>query len=92
MNQLLSLFLYLATTSWPLSAAAEAIGPRADLKIVNAEIAPDGFKRSFVSRLYMRTDVLTDNRSTVLAGGIFPGPLIRGNKVRVVLRKGHRIF
>ncbi|KAF8492161.1 laccase B [Russula emetica] len=41
MNQLLSLLLFLATTSWRLSAAI-------DLKIVNAQIAPDGFKRSTV--------------------------------------------
>nr|ALE66817.1 laccase A [Antrodiella faginea] len=45
-----------------LSARA-AIGPVADLKIVNANIQPDGF-----------------TRPAVLAGGTFPGPLIKGNK------------
>jgi len=48
MNQLLSLLLFLAITSWRLSAAI-------DLKIVNAQIAPDGFKRSSVLHFYMRT-------------------------------------
>ncbi|KAI0294023.1 laccase C [Multifurca ochricompacta] len=60
MNRLLSLLLLLAATSGRVSAA---IGPSADLEIVNLNIAPDGF-----------------NRSTVLAGGTFPGPLIQGNK------------
>ena len=92
MNQLLSFFLFLATTSWPVSASGKVIGPRADLEIVNAQIAPDGFKRSFVSHSFRRADVLTNNPSTVLAGGIFPGPLIRGNKVGVISKKGHRIF
>lgn len=45
MNQLLSLLLSLAVSSWRVSAA---IGPGADLEIVNANIAPDGFDRSFV--------------------------------------------
>ena len=45
MNQLLSLLLSLAVSSWRVSAA---IGPGADLEIVNANIAPDGFNRSFV--------------------------------------------
>ena len=57
MNQLLSLLLFLATTSWRLSAAL-------DLKIVNAQIAPDGFKRSSVLHLYMRTR-LTFSPTTV---------------------------
>ncbi|KAJ7065699.1 laccase [Mycena amicta] len=46
-----------------VSATHAAIGPIAQLEIVNKVIAPDGFVRS-----------------TVLAGGTFPGPLIRGNK------------
>ncbi|KAJ7715400.1 yellow laccase [Mycena metata] len=46
-----------------LLGAKAAIGPVADLQIVNKHISPDGF-----------------SRSTVLAGGIFPGPLITGNK------------
>ncbi|KAF9459184.1 laccase 3 precursor [Collybia nuda] len=46
-----------------LGVTQAAIGPVANLKIVNKVISPDGF-----------------NRSAVLAGGTFPGPLIRGNK------------
>ena len=92
MNQLLSLFLFLATTSWPVSSAVEAIGPLADLEIFNAHIAPDGFSRSFVPHPFMRAGVSTHNRSTVLAGGTFPGPLIRGNKVGVISKEGHMIY
>ncbi|KAJ7598438.1 laccase [Mycena floridula] len=46
-----------------VSQVAAAIGPTADLPVVNLPIAPDGF-----------------NRSAVLAGGTFPGPLITANK------------
>ena len=49
MNQLLSLLLLLSISSWRVSAA---IGPGADLQIVNANIAPDGFNRSFVVNVY----------------------------------------
>jgi len=52
-------FFLLASTL--ISVAFAAIGPVADLKIVNKYISPDGY-----------------NRSTVLAGGSFPGPLIKG--------------
>ena len=45
MNRSLSLLLFLAATAWRVSAA---IGPTADLEIVNANISPDGFNRSFV--------------------------------------------
>jgi hypothetical protein len=45
MNQPLSLLLLLVATSWGVSAA---IGPSADLQIVNQNLAPDGFNRSFV--------------------------------------------
>ncbi|KAF9262297.1 laccase [Marasmius fiardii PR-910] len=44
-------------------ASVSVIGPKADLQIVNAQIAPDGF-----------------SRATVLAGGVFPGPVISGKK------------
>ncbi|KAH8101261.1 laccase 1 [Cristinia sonorae] len=44
--------------------ASAAIGPVADLEIVNAQINPDG----------------QFPREAVLAGGTFPGPLITGNK------------
>ncbi|KAH9968472.1 Cupredoxin [Lactifluus volemus] len=61
MIKLLSFLLLLASASWGVSAE---VGPGANLRIVNANIAPDGFPRD-----------------TVLADGVFPGPLIRGNKV-----------
>jgi hypothetical protein len=47
MNKLLSLLLLLAATSRGVSAA---IGPGADLEIVNANIAPDGYDRPFAYR------------------------------------------
>jgi hypothetical protein len=49
MNQLPSLLLLLAISSCRVSAA---IGPGADLEIVNANISPDGFNRSFVVHVY----------------------------------------
>jgi iron transport multicopper oxidase len=55
-------FLIFAVLSL-LSTTHAAIGPIAELDIVNKVIAPDGF-----------------SRSTTLAGGTFPGPLIRGVK------------
>ena len=36
-------------------------------------------------------DIFTNNCSTVLAGGTFPGPLITGSKVRLISKKGCRI-
>jgi hypothetical protein len=45
MNRPLSLLLLLAAAAWRVSAA---IGPSADLEIVNAYLSPDGFNRSFV--------------------------------------------
>jgi hypothetical protein len=77
MNHLLSLLLLLAATPWRVFAA---IGPSADLEIVNAFLAPDGFNRSFVYPFF-QPDAVTYSRSTVLAGGTFPGPLITGTKV-----------
>ena len=41
----------------------------------------DLIARSF-SMFLSQPDVVIDNRSTVLAGGTFPGPLITGSKVR----------
>ncbi|SJL16420.1 probable Laccase-2 [Armillaria ostoyae] len=46
-----------------LSGMYAAIGPVANMQIVNANIAPDGF-----------------TRAATLAGGTFPGPLVKGNK------------
>nr|ADX07319.1 putative laccase 5 [Flammulina velutipes] len=45
------------------ACAYAAIGPSSNMRIVNANISPDGFERA-----------------AVLAGGTFPGPLVRGNK------------
>ncbi|KAI0269645.1 laccase 4 [Russula aff. rugulosa BPL654] len=56
MNQLLSLLLFLATTSWRLCAAI-------DLKIVNAQIAPDGLKRS-TRRRYLPGPLLTGSKNS----------------------------
>jgi hypothetical protein len=43
----------------------------------------DSAARSFF--IYsLRDVVLTDTHSTVLAEGVFPGPLIQGNKVRAI--------
>jgi hypothetical protein len=47
MIKLLSFLLLLASASWSVSAA---VGPGANLRIVNANIAPDGFSREFVYR------------------------------------------
>ncbi|KAJ6537795.1 laccase [Mycena capillaripes] len=52
-------FIFLAT----LSTTHASLGPTGTLKISNANISPDGFRRS-----------------AVLAGGTFPGPLIKSNK------------
>ena len=60
-----------------------AIGPTAELTIVNHDIAPDGFTRSYVTcnrTLRVVTDLLL-SCSASLADGQFPGPLISGNKV-----------
>ncbi|KAG7439481.1 putative laccase 5 [Guyanagaster necrorhizus] len=45
-----------------ISGTYASIGPVANMQIVNADIAPDGF-----------------TRGAVLAGGTFPGPLVKGN-------------
>jgi len=66
-----------------LAKVYAAIGPTADLTIVNANIAPDGFTRSYVT-YNLALWVVTDLRlscSAVLADGQFPGPLIQANKV-----------
>ncbi|KAH9177324.1 laccase [Lactarius sanguifluus] len=61
MSRLRSFICLLAALSAGVSAS---IGPIiGDLKIVNKQIAPDGFLRQ-----------------TVLADGVFPGPIIRGKK------------
>jgi hypothetical protein len=57
-----------------------AIGPTADLVIRNVDLSPDGFPRSYALTFCLcRTWSLTSFR-TVLAGGTFPGPVIRGVK------------
>ena len=56
--------LSLVTTVILTVGTNAAIGPVADLHIVNKDLSPDGFQRP-----------------TVLAEGVFPGPLIKGNKV-----------
>lgn len=63
-----------------IAGAYAAIGPTADLDIVNRVIAPDGFNRSYVSSYIGQSITLILFRRTVLAGGTFPGPLIQGVK------------
>ena len=46
------------------ASAYAGIGPKTDLTISNADVAPDGF-----------------TRAAVVVNGVFPGPLITGNKV-----------
>ena len=46
------------------ASAYAGIGPKADLTISNANVAPDGY-----------------SRAAVVVNGVFPGPLITGNKV-----------
>lgn len=74
-----------------LRSAYAAIGPVADLHIVNSQIAPDGYKRMygfFVAMSYsLGCGIETLVARAVLAGSsphtaTFPGPLIIGNKVR----------
>jgi hypothetical protein len=43
----------------------------------------DSAARSFLV-LALRDVVLTDSHSTVLAEGVFPGPLIKGNLVSAI--------
>jgi iron transport multicopper oxidase len=70
-----------------LTTARAAIGPIADVHIVNKNIAPDGFTRSYVDiSSYLLIHSLRFLDSAVLAGGTagsaaFPGPLIIGFKV-----------
>jgi iron transport multicopper oxidase len=65
-----------------LSVTHAAIGPITDLHIVNKNIAPDGFTRSYVySSLFLTNEHSNLLIRAVLAEGTFPGPLIRGVKV-----------
>lgn len=66
-----------------LAKVYAAVGPVADLTIVNLDIAPDGYSRSYVTcslALCVLTDLLS-LCSASLVDGIFPGPLITGTKV-----------
>lgn len=71
-----------------LCSVRAAIGPEADLHIVNKNIAPDGFTRSYVNiqMVFRIPPYLLIVRRAVLAGSTannvaFPGPLITGFKV-----------
>jgi hypothetical protein len=57
---------------------AITIRPVSRLTIANAQINPDGYSRSYVFPYGF--DASLSLRSTVLAGGTFPGPVIRGQK------------
>ncbi|KAG6917344.1 hypothetical protein DXG01_002915 [Tephrocybe rancida] len=73
-------FLSLYTLS-VLATAYAADPPVKNLQIVNRDIAPDGFNRSYASPLFNHNvdSDLNDFRA-VLAGATFPGPVISGNK------------
>jgi len=73
-------FLIFTTLSL-LSTTHAAIGPVANLIIANNEIAPDGFSRSCVVYFFCDNMHLFFLVRAVLAGGTFPGPLIKGVKV-----------
>lgn len=69
-----------------LSGVRGAIGPSSDLHIVNKEISPDGFSRSYVEISFRLQYMLTSQLRATLAGSrsnnaIFPGPVITGFKV-----------
>jgi iron transport multicopper oxidase len=79
-----------------LRIVSASIGPTADLHIVNNNIQPDGFTRSYVLQhfskfsyiklfCYFNSAVLAGTSSTV---GTFPGPLISGAKVGPSLFSG----
>ena len=80
-----------------LRTVSAAIGPTADVHIVNNYTEPDGFNRSYVLQyiskfsyiklFWLLSAVLAGNSSTV---GTFPGPLITGVKVGPFLFSGVR--
>ncbi|KAG6900039.1 hypothetical protein C0993_003831 [Termitomyces sp. T159_Od127] len=80
-------FLSLVTFS-VVTAVSAALGPRADLHIINGDIAPDGFTRSYVKsvfRLYGDTEAIPAFLRAILASGTmadatFPGALITAKK------------
>lgn len=51
-----------------------------DLHIVNANLSPDGFTRSYVAFLVLESSLTELSSRTVVAEGTFPGPLIQGFK------------
>jgi iron transport multicopper oxidase len=63
-----------------LRTSNAAIGPVADLTIRNRDISPDGFLRSYVFTFCLFRTWSLISFSAVLAGGTFPGPVIRGVK------------
>jgi iron transport multicopper oxidase len=79
-----------------VAAALGAIGPIANVHVANKVIQPDGFSRSYVSTAHRATPSANVSRSAVLAGAnpstlTFPGPVIRGLKVRPPDRLPFRI-
>ena len=75
--------LILAFTLLPVAIRVAAL--TRDLHIVNKEIAPDGFTRSFVL-FAISCHVSNALIRTVLAEGTFPGPLLGVQKVCVLLQ------
>jgi len=79
--RLYSLAVILTALSGTVSAV---IGPTADLPIVNRDISPDGFLRSYATCGWCdlnRTLTFAPITSASLANGTFPGPVITGTKV-----------
>jgi iron transport multicopper oxidase len=60
--------------------ANAAIGPVTDLTISNAQVSPDGFTREYVFSDRFSRRITHSMFSAVLAGGVYPGPLITGTK------------
>lgn len=63
-----------------IPGALAAIGPSTTLTISNANIAPDGFTRSYA---WLHNSGIFANKQdrAVVTNGIFPGPLLTGQKV-----------
>ena len=51
-----------------------------DLHVVNSDLSPDGFTRSYGLCAFRIPVFLNRYHRTVTAEGLFPGPLISGNK------------
>jgi hypothetical protein len=69
-------------------ASQSVIEPVTTLEIVNSPIQPDGVRREYVPPSLRPQGQLNVLRSSVLANGMFPGPLISAKKVHLYV-SGH---